>query len=103
MESDKNKVLLIAEDEPSLRYILRDKLSNIGFTVFEAADGEEGLAVAMKEHPDLILLDLVMPKMDGISMLKKLRESDWGKSVKVLVLTNLDETGKISEAVEHGA
>ena len=103
MESDKNKVLLIAEDEPSLRYILRDKLSNIGFTVFEAADGEEGLAVAMKEHPDLILLDLVMPKMDGISMLKKLRESDWGKSVKVLVLTNLDETGKISEAVEQGA
>ena len=103
MESSKNKILLITEDEPALRYVLRDKLSNIGFKVFEAADGEEGLAVALKERPDLILLDLLMPKMDGISMLKKLREDEWGKKVKVLVLTNLEDTNKISEAIEHGA
>ena len=103
MESSKNKILLITEDEPALRYVLRDKLSNIGFKVFEAADGEEGLAVALKERPDLILLDLLMPKMEGISMLKKLREDEWGKKVKVLVLTNLEDTNKISEAIEHGA
>lgn len=84
------KKILIVEDEASLRGALRDKLSLEGFTALEAKNGEEGLAVALRERPDLILLDIVMPKMDGMTMLKKLRaENEWGKSAPVIILTNL--------------
>lgn len=86
------KILVIeeVEDEDSLRRVLHDKFIHEGFSVFEAKDGEEGLDVAMREHPDLILLDLLMPKMDGLTMMQKLRESgEWGKKVPVVILTNL--------------
>lgn len=84
------KKILIVEDEVSLRNALKDKLTHEGFVTLEAKNGEEGLAVALREHPDLILLDIVMPKMDGMTMLKKLRaENEWGKSVPVIILTNL--------------
>lgn len=83
------KIILITEDEKSIRNALHDKLSNEGFSILEAKDGEEGLQISLKEHPNLILLDLAMPRMDGMSMLKKLREDEWGKSVPVIILTNL--------------
>ncbi len=83
------KIVLITEDEKSLREALHDKLINSGLKVIEAKDGEEGLGISLKEHPDLILLDLLMPKMDGMSMLKKLRSDEWGKTVPVIILTNL--------------
>ena len=86
---ENKKIILITEDEKSLRNALYDKLSNEGFSVLEAKDGVEGLEISLKEHPDLILLDLAMPKMDGMSMLKKLREDMWGKDVPVIILTNL--------------
>ena len=58
--------------------------------IFQAKDGEEGLKVANEKHPDLILLDIIMPKMDGLTMMKELREgSEWGKKVAVILLTNL--------------
>jgi DNA-binding response OmpR family regulator len=85
----KDKKILIIEDEKSLREAIHDKLKKEDFIILEAKNGEEGLAVSLKEHPDLILLDLVMPKMDGMSMLKKLREDVWGKTVPVIILTNL--------------
>jgi len=97
-----SKKILIVEDEESLRNILRDKLSKNGFIVLEARNGEEGLTVALKEHPDLILLDVIMPEMDGITMLKKLREDDWGDEVTVIMLTNLIDTEKISGSIKHG-
>ncbi len=83
-------IILIIEDEVSLRNALRDKFSREGFFVISANDGETGLSTALKEQPHVILLDVVMPKMDGISMLKKLRlENEWGKNVPVILLTNL--------------
>lgn len=93
------KVILLVEDEPSLRNVLRDELVHDGFSVLEARNGAEGLEVALHSHPDLILLDIIMPVMDGMTMLKKLREDPWGKDVKVVILTNVNEMGKISEAV----
>lgn len=82
--------LLIVEDEVSLRRALRDKFTREGFVVFEARDGEMGLAQALHEIPDIILLDMMMPKMDGRNMLNLLRlENDWSKTVPVLLLTNL--------------
>ena len=84
-----NKLILIVEDDSALRKVLADRLTEDGFTALEAADGEEGLAIASEKHPVLILLDIYMPKMDGITMLSKLRSSDsWGKHVAVIVLTN---------------
>ena len=103
-ESKNNKKILIievVEDEMPLRNALRDKLTHEGFVMLEATNGEEGLATALREHPDLILLDLLMPQMDGISMMKKLRqEGQWGKNVPIIILTNLSaDDDKINQAI----
>ncbi len=97
------KTILVTEDEPSLLKALVDKFTREGFRVLEAKNGQEGLAVALKDHPDLILLDIIMPVMDGMTMLKKLRETnDWGKQVPVILLTNLtsDDEGRLHDIVE---
>ena len=90
MTIDQNKkTILVVEDETALRNVLVDKLSQEGFTVMGAVNGEEGLKIATAKHPSLILLDIFMPIMDGVTMLAKLRSLDaWGKHVIVLVLTN---------------
>ena len=98
----KNKKILIVEDEPSLRKALMIKLVEEGFAVLEAVNGADGLAVALREHPDMILLDIVMPVMDGMTMLAKLRGDPWGKDAKVIVLTNLSDTEKVSAAMTKG-
>ncbi len=86
--SQENKILII-EDESSIRHALRDKFIREGFTVFEAKDGEEGLAVALEKQPHIIILDKVMPKKDGVLMLKELRKSNnWSLQVPVILLTN---------------
>ena len=98
----KNKKILITEDEKSMLQALGDTFKSENFDVFKAENGEKGLETAFKEHPDVILIDIVMPKMDGLTMLKKLREDDWGKSVPVIILTNLGDMEKMAEAVEDG-
>lgn len=87
------------EDDVILQKVLHDKLSFEGFGVLEARNGEDGLAVALRNHPDLILLDILMPKMDGLTMLKKLREDEWGKTARVIILTNYDDVDKIADAL----
>lgn len=86
---ENKKIILITEDEKTLRDALHLKLTSEGFNIFEAKNGEDGLKISLKEHPDLILLDVVMPKMDGMEMLRKLRTDEWGKNVPVIILTNL--------------
>lgn len=98
-----NKKILIVEDEPPLRNALRDKLSRENFAVLEAKNGEEGLEIALRERPDLILLDIIMPVMDGITMLKKLRGDDWGKNAKVIMLTNLSDDESLANAIAQGS
>ncbi len=102
----KNKKILVieeVEDDLSLRNVLHDKFALEGFGVLEAKDGEEGLAIALREHPDIILLDIVLPKMDGLTMMKKLRETDeWGKNVPIILLTNLSaDDDKIMKAITN--
>lgn len=93
------KILIIDDEEPILT-ALQDKFNREGFAeIFTAHNGEEGLASALKERPDLILLDILMPKMDGITMLKKLREDEWGRSVKAIILTNFDTTDEMLKEV----
>lgn len=94
--------ILIVEDEHSLQLALSDALTAKGFVCVSAADGMEGLHVALQEKPDLIMLDLIMPKVDGFDMLKKLRADSWGRNARVLVLTNLsaDNSERVRAAVE---
>ena len=74
-----------------------------GFEVGSASDGEEGLAKAIEMKPNLILVDLTMPKMDGLTMINKLRENEDGKNIPVIVFTNTSDAEKISKAIEGGA
>lgn len=85
---DKKKILIV-EDEEVMLDAISEAFVNQEFTILSANDGEEGLAVSLKEHPDLILLDILMPKMDGMIMLQKLRQDEWGKQVPVIILTNV--------------
>lgn len=98
----KNYKILIIEDELPLLKVLTDKFTAEGFTVIQAKDGSEGLAIALKEHPDLILLDIIMPVMDGMTMLKKLREDNWGQNAPVVMLTNLSDSKNVSDAIASG-
>jgi CheY-like chemotaxis protein len=97
------KTILIIEDEEPMQIALEDILKFEGFNVLKAVNGEEGLSTALREHPDLILLDILMPQMNGLVMLKKLRTDDWGKNAKVIVLTNYDEKEYVATALENEA
>ena len=86
-----SKVLIIEDDAP-IRQLYVMKLGGAGYQIAEATNGVEGLETAKKFKPDLILLDLRMPIMTGQEMLRKLRESDWGKHILVIVLTNVSQS-----------
>ena len=68
----------------------------------EAKDGKEGLNAALNTHPDLILLDIVLPEMDGLAVLRELRKDQWGKDAKVIFLTNYPFEEKVGEALNLG-
>ncbi len=98
-----DKKILIVEDDNKLSQMLTNMFSAEGVNVMRAGNGEEGLAIATKEHPDVILLDIILPKMDGITMLKNLREDEWGKNADVIMLTNLSTAEDVHKATEAGA
>jgi DNA-binding response OmpR family regulator len=79
------------------------KFQNDGFTMIKANNGEEGLQLADKEKPDFILLDVIMPKMDGFTVLKKLKENPNTKNIPVLLLTNLGQDEDVKKGNELGA
>jgi DNA-binding response OmpR family regulator len=103
MRGAKKKKILIVDDEVFLVRALKDRLVLEGFSVISAADGEDGLKKAFADNPDLILLDLVMPKMDGITMLKKLRADERGARVSVVVLSNMSNAQSMDESLASGA
>jgi CheY-like chemotaxis protein len=88
--------ILIVEDDEILIKMYQKKLANKAYDVVLAKDGSEGLKTALSEKPDLILLDIKMPNMDGLQMLKLLRKNEWGKEVPVIILTNLEADEKIT-------
>lgn len=95
------KSILIVEDDVFLKTVLSKKLSSENFLIFQASDGEEGLRESLLKRPDIILLDIVMPKMDGLAMLKKLRQDTWGRNVTVVIMTSQNDAEKISEAMRY--
>lgn len=98
---NKNIKVLLAEDEPTLAAIISDTLSELGFTVSTAYDGEEALAVFSTARPDVIVADVMMPRMDGFEMLKRLRRS--GHQTPVLFLTARSSVNDVVRGFESGA
>jgi DNA-binding response OmpR family regulator len=96
------KKVLIVEDEVTLRRILEQKFKQEGFEVFTAQDGEEGLTQFQAHAPDIILVDIIMPRMDGMTMLARLRENPKNNNVPVMLLTNLSDGQKVDEGIRHG-
>ncbi len=102
-EGKRGKTVLVIEDDRPLRAALVEKLGHSGFTTIEAENGEVGLEQCFRDWPDLILLDIVMPKMDGMAMLKQLRDDERGAEVPVVLLTNYSEVEMVTRATLHRA
>jgi len=96
------KKILFIEDESALQKTLGDVLSREGYKVISALDGEAGLRMAKTEKPDLILLDLILPKITGFDLFKKFRTDPETKKIPVVVLTNLGQMADIEKVLKLG-
>ena len=96
------KKILFIEDEAALQKAFGDVLSAEGFQVISAIDGEIGLRLAKSEKPNLIILDLILPKLHGLEVLKGLKENKETKNIPVIILTNLGDLENIEQALELG-
>lgn len=95
--------ILLAEDDRFLRKAAEATLTRSGFTVLTAADGEEAVRVAQAERPDLILLDLIMPKLLGFNVLQQLKQDPLTSSIPVIILSNLGQESDVQQAMDGGA
>jgi DNA-binding response OmpR family regulator len=95
--------IAIIEDDQAIAQMYRFKFESEGYSVQTAADGKHGLELAEKMKPDIILLDLMMPEITGDQVLKELRSTEWGKDIKVIILTNMGEQEIPSSIKELGA
>lgn len=93
------KKILLVEDNETHISMYKTLFENANYEVIVAKDGGEGLTIALDQHPDLIVCDIMMPHVDGISFMNQLRADDWGKTAKLILLTNLDPDDKILDAV----
>jgi DNA-binding response OmpR family regulator len=97
------KTILFIEDESALQKTFGEILKQEGYEMISALDGETGLRLAKSEKPDLILLDLILPKIHGFEVLKKIKEDKEIKDIPVIVLTNLEKIEDVDKALELGA
>lgn len=102
MAEQKVHVLLV-EDDVFLSGIYQKKFEMEGFKISTADNGEKGLADAKKKNPDIILLDILLPKMDGFSVLKELKSDEAVKNIPVILLTNLGQKDDVEKGLEAGA
>ncbi len=102
-DNNKNKKILVVEDEATLQKALTETLVQNGYNVLNALDGLRGLEIARKEKPDLILLDIILPKMDGFEVLKKLKEDENVSEIPIIILTNLSDASDIQKTLDLGA
>ena len=94
--------ILLIEDDESLIATYKAKFEQEGLTLSVEEDGEEGLQSALAHHPDIILLDIRIPKMDGMAVMKKLREDEWGEKVPIIIITNFNiNDSQIPEVVAN--
>lgn len=95
--------VLIIEDEEIISQALQKKLVKDNFVLLVAKDGETGLKIAFEQKPQVILLDLLMPKVSGFEFLRKAKENEATKNIPILVLTNLDDSSYLKKAIDLGA
>jgi DNA-binding response OmpR family regulator len=95
--------VLLADDDRYLRRAAEARLRQQGFTVLTAADGEEALQVALAELPDIILLDLIMPKVQGFEVLRALKQAESTSAIPVIILSNLGQESDRAQCLESGA
>lgn len=101
--TDKKHVILLIEDEELLADMYETKFKSEGYEIYKALNGEEGLKLAAEKKPGFILLDVIMPKLDGFSVLKQLRASNATKNIPVLLLTNLGQDEDVEKGKALGA
>lgn len=97
---DFKKVVLIVEDEPLLQESLAEQLGDLNCTIVTAREGEEAFQKALSCKPNLILLDILLPNMDGLEMLEMLRNVEDGKNIPVIVLSNVDPNDDTMKKIE---
>lgn len=90
--------ILVVDDEPNIVQTLKDRLEMNEYAVETASNGEEGLRIAQEKSPDMVLLDVIMPIMDGHEMLEKLRQNAWGRDISVIMLTARSQAQDIARA-----
>ena len=93
------KILLLIEEDKVLSTMYEKLLSNHGYTIETIDNGEDGLKVALRDRPALILLDIGLPKMDGMTLMHSLRQDAWGKNVPIIILTNYDTNDEMLAGV----
>ncbi len=97
------KTILIVEDDEFLRELIIRKLTEEGFKVSQAIDGEEGIKKIKEEKPDLVLLDLILPGIDGFEVLAKVKEDSSLISIPVIILSNLGQKEDVEKGLKLGA
>ncbi len=97
------KKILFIEDEQALQRTISEALHREGFEVLNAIDGDSGARLAKTEKPDMILLDLILPRRSGFDVLKELKATEETKDIPVIVLTNLESPADVDRAIELGA
>lgn len=97
------KTILVVEDEATLHQALLEFLTGEGFDVLSAMDGEKGVEMAIAKKPDLILLDIILPKKDGYEVLDDLKKNKTTENIPIILLTNLESTEDVQKAFDKGA
>jgi len=102
MSEEAKRKILIIEDDKSLQNALVEMLTQEKYEIISAFDGEEGLQKVKEEKPDLVLLDIILPKKDGYEVLAEIKKGE-DKNIPVLILTNLEEIDNVQKALDLGA
>ncbi|MFA6919285.1 MAG: response regulator [Patescibacteria group bacterium] len=101
--SSKKEIILIVEDDIFLSDLYKTKMELEGFKVLAAYDGEKGLELAQKNSPNIILLDLILPKLSGFGVLEKLKANKATQNIPVIILTNLSQKSDVEKGLKIGA
>lgn len=97
-----SKKVLIVDDNELVRKSLGAMLTNVEVSALTAANGKDGLKLALEQHPDLVITDVHMPEMGGHDMIEKIRADEWGKKVPIIIMTVDEDTDSINKALAEG-
>jgi DNA-binding response OmpR family regulator len=99
IEEAEKKTILLVEDNQAIRELYAVALIQAGFNILMAENGEQGVLLALKHHPDLILLDIDMPLLNGHETAQRIRLDSWGKDVRIVFLTNHSDAANVAHAI----